>query len=114
MKPCLDEMTPAERRKHLHDLTARFITSFYIREVFPKDPNFVLNIREFTPIYAPAELDTILQEDGWERLDSDENGWQQDTWYQYAHPDYDFQLTMEYSGFYGDLKLYRKDIDDYV
>ena len=97
-KPCLDEMTPAERRKHLHDLTARFITSFYIRE--------------FTPIYAPSELDTILQEDGWERLDFDENGWQQDTWYWYAHPDYDFQLTMEYSGFYGDLKLYRRDVED--
>lgn len=107
-KPCLDEMTPAERRKH----SARFIISFYIREVFPKHPNIVLDIREFTPIYAPSELDDILQEGGWKQLDSDENGWQQDTWYWYAHPDYDFQLTMEYSGFYGDLKLYNRDKED--
>ena len=113
MKPYLDKMTPAERRKHLHDITAHFIVSFYVDEVIAKkQPDFVLDIREFTPIYAPSELDEILQEDGWERLDFDENGWQQDTWYWYAHPDYNFQLTMEYSGFYGDLKLYRRDIDD--
>lgn len=107
-KPCLDEMTPAERR----NLTARFIITFYIQEIFPKDYDIVLDIRESTSIYAPSELDTILQEYGWERLDFDENGWQQDTWYWYAHPDYDFQLTMEYSGFYGDLKLYRRDKED--
>lgn len=113
MKPYLDEMTPAERRKHLHDITAHFIVSFYVDEVIAKkQPDFVLDIREFTPIYAPSELDEILQEDGWERLDFDENGWQQDTWYWYAHPDYNFQLTMEYSGFYGDLKLYRRDIEN--
>lgn len=107
-KPCLDEMTPAERR----NLTARFIISFYIQEIFPKDFDIVLDIRESTTIYAPSELNTILQEYGWEILDFDENGWQQDTWYWYAHPDYDFQLTMEYSGFYGDLKLYRRDKKD--
>ena len=107
-KPYLDEMTPAERR----NLTARFIITFYIQEIFPKDYDIVLDIRESTSIYAPSELDTILQEYGWERLDSDENGWQQDTWYWYAHPDYDFQLTMEYSGFYGDLKLYNRDRED--
>jgi hypothetical protein len=113
MKPCLDEMTPAERRKHLHDITARFIVDFYVDEVIAKkQPDFVLDIREFTPIYAPSELDEILQENGWERLDFDESGWQQDTWYWYAHPDYDFQLTMEYSGFYGDLKLYRREKED--
>jgi hypothetical protein len=113
MKPCLDEMTPAERRKHLHDITARFIVDFYVDEVIAKkQPDFVLDIREFTPIYAPSELDEILQENGWERLDFDESGWQKDTWYWYAHPDYDFQLTMEYSGFYGDLKLYRRNIED--
>lgn len=111
-KPYFDEMTTVGCRKHLHDLTVRFIISFYIREVFSEDSGFILNIREFTPIYAPSELDDILQEDGWERLGFNENGWQQDTLYWYAHPDYDFQLTMEYSGFYGDLKLYRRDIYD--
>lgn len=107
-KPCLDEMTPAERR----NLTARFIISFYIQEVFSKDPNIILDIRESTSIYAPSELDAILREYGWKQVDSDENGWQQDTWYWYTHPDYDFQLTMEYSGFYGDLKLYNRDRED--
>ena len=111
-KPCLDEMTPAERREYLHKLTVHFITNFYISEVFPKKKDFILDMREFSSGRSPSELDDILEEMGWERLDFDSNGWQQDTWYWYAHPDYDFQLTMEYSGFYGDLKLYRRDIDD--
>ena len=107
-KPYLDEMTLEERRKFY----ARFVINFYIQNVFPKNPNLVLDIREFTALYAPSEVDNILQEDGWKQLDSDENGWQQDTWYWYSHPDYDFQLTMEYSGFYGDLKLYNRDRED--
>ena len=101
-----DEMTFDE------NTAIHFIINCYLKNVFPNKKDFVLDIRKSTEIYAPSELDKILEEEGWERLDFETNGWQQDTWYHYIHPDYNFQLTMEYSGFYGDLKLYRKDIDD--
>ncbi len=107
-----DKMTFDERAELLHNTAIRFIINCYLKNVFPKQKDFVLDVRKSTEIYAPSELDKILKEEGWERLDFETNGWQQDTWYHYAHPDYDFQLTMEYSGFYGDLKLYRRDIDD--
>lgn len=104
-----DEMTP----KEIHKITIQFLLNIYITEIFPKKKGFVLNVRKLiSSIYSPSELDSFLEEAGWERLDFETNGWQQDTWYHYSHPDYDFQLTMEYSGFYGDLRLYRRDIDD--
>ena len=94
-------------------IAIRFIINCYLKNVFPKQKDFVLDVRKLiTSIYSPSELDSFLKEAGWERLDFETNGWQQDTWYHYIHPDYDFQLTMEYSGFYGDLKLYREDINN--
>ena len=107
-----NELTPEERNELLHGTTVKVIINFFTNKIFPKQKDFILDVRKSTTIYSPAELDALLKEEGWERLDFDTNGWQQDTWYHYAHLDYDFQLTMEYSGFYGDLKLYRRDIDD--
>lgn len=106
-----DELTFDERIELLNT-AIHFIINCYLKNVFPKQKDFVLDVRKSTEIYAPSELDKILEEEGWKRLDFETNGWQQDTWYHYAHSNYDFQLTMEYSGFYGDLKLYRRDIDD--
>lgn len=99
--------------KEIHKITIQFLLNIYITEIFSKKKDFVLDIRKLiSSIYSPSELDSFLEEAGWERLDFETNGWQQDTWYHYAHSDYDFQLTMEYSGFYGDLRLYREDIND--
>lgn len=107
-----DEISFDERAKLLHNTAIRFVITCYLKNVFPKQKNFILDVRKSTTIYSPAELDKILGEEGWEKIGFEANGWQQDTWYHYAHPDYDFQLTMEYGGFYGNLKLYRRDIDD--
>lgn len=107
-----EEMTFDKEAELLDNTAIHFIINCYLKNVFPKQKDFILDIRKLTEIYAPAKLDKILKEEGWKRLDFETNGWQQDTWYYYAHPDYDFQLIMEYSGFYGDLKLYREDIDD--
>lgn len=96
----------------LHKVTLNFIVSTYIDKVFTDKQDFVLDLRKSLCYCSPSEIDSTLQDLGWERLDFDSNGWQQDTWYWYANPDYDFQLTMEYSGFYGDLKLYRRDYDE--
>ena len=42
----------------------------------------------------------------------DHNGWQNDTWYWFSHPDYDFRLVFYYEGYTFEMKLYREDIDD--
>ena len=63
---------------------------------------------------SPAKVDELLAEMHWERVDTDENGWQQDTWIQYESRIHPFDVTLFYSGYYGDLELYRSDIDDYV
>ena len=97
---------------NLHTTTLNFVVSTYIDKVFTNKQDFVLDLRESLCYCSPAEIDSTLQNLGWERLDFDSNGWQQDTWYWYANPNYDFQLTMEYSGFYGDLTLYRRDCDE--
>ena len=97
----------------LRKTTLHFILDTYINNIFTKQPNFIFDMRKNSLFYAPSEIDNVLEELGWEKIDFNSNGWQQDTWYWYMHPDYDFQLTMEYGGFYGDLKLYRKDCEDY-
>ena len=72
----------------------------------------IFNLRELYWQSAPCDIDEYLEENGWNRDSFDTNGWQQDTWYYYSHKDYPFEIVMEYSGFYGGLKLYRGDIDD--
>lgn len=96
----------------LHKATLHFCIENYIKNIFTKTQDFILDVRKNLLFYSPSEVDETLQELGWERLDFDSNDWEQDTWYWYSNPNYDFQLTMEYSGFYGDLKLYRRDCDD--
>lgn len=76
------------------------------------DQRFQYNLRKNLPAISPSGVDDILEDLGWERDDFDDNGWQQDTWYYYSHTDYPFRLVMAYGGFYGDMQLYRSDIDD--
>ena len=61
---------------------------------------------------SPAKVVDYLKEMHWKQIDSDKNGWQQDTWIQFENPVCCFDITLFYSGYYGDLELYRSDIDD--
>ena len=61
---------------------------------------------------SPSKVVDYLEEMHWERYDMDENGWQQDTWMKFESPICPFEITLFYSGYYGDLELYRSDIDD--
>lgn len=83
-----------------------------IIEYLSNNQHFQYDLRKNYPTITPSGIDDILEELEWEREDFDANGWQQDTWYNYSHNDYNFGLIMEYGGFYGGLKLYRSDIDD--
>jgi hypothetical protein len=58
---------------------------------------------------APCHIKNILVDIlGWEKIDFDENGWEQDTWYYFSHPDYDFQIIMFYCGYTFELNLYKR------
>ena len=62
---------------------------------------------------SPANARDVLELLGWEESrDRDENGWEQDTWYYFKHPDFDFELTLYYTGYTFSMELYRSDIDD--
>ena len=58
---------------------------------------------------CPANIIQTLEALGWERVDFDSNGWEQDTWYCFSHPDYDFQLILFYCGYTYDIELYRTE-----
>ena len=61
---------------------------------------------------CPANAVKTLENLGWTEDDMDHNGWQNDTWYWFSHPDYDFRLVFYYEGYTFEMKLYREDIDD--
>lgn len=58
---------------------------------------------------CPSNVIDILELLGWEQSDFDSNGWEQDTWYNFAHPDYDFELGFFYCGYTFRMYLYRKE-----
>ena len=58
---------------------------------------------------CPANVIDILGLLGWEKIDFDSNGWEQDTWYDFAHPDYDFEVGFFYCGFTFQMYLSRKE-----
>lgn len=83
-------------------------------EKMVEDQDFIFNIREIFPETSPSEVRDILLELGWEDDGSEDNGWEQDTWYYFVNnSEYDFDLIMNYSGYYWDLRLYRKDCKEY-
>ena len=77
-----------------------------------KNKTLIYDLRKSFPTASPSEINDLLEKMGWSKVDSESNGWQQDTWYRYTHEGYPVGLTMAYGGFYGDLELYRSDIDD--
>lgn len=58
---------------------------------------------------CPSNVIDILELLGWEQSDFDSNGWEQDTWYDFAHPDYDFEVGFFYCGFTFQMYLSRKE-----
>lgn len=60
---------------------------------------------------CPANVIDILGLLGWEEIDFDSNGWEQDTWYEFAHPNHNFKITFFYCGYTFKMDLYRKEDD---
>lgn len=58
---------------------------------------------------CPANIIQTLEALGWERIDFESNGWEQDTWYYFVHQDYDFGITLFYCGYTFKIELYRTE-----
>lgn len=58
---------------------------------------------------CPSNVIDILELLGWEQIDFDSNGWEQDTWYDFTHPDYDFEVGFFYCGYTFKMYLSRKE-----
>lgn len=58
---------------------------------------------------CPVNVIDILGLLGWEEIDFDSNGWEQDTWYEFAHPNHNFKITFFYCGYTFKMDLYRKE-----
>lgn len=58
---------------------------------------------------CPSNVIDILELLGWEQSDFDSNGWEQDTWYDFTHPDYDFEVGLFYCGYTFRMSLSRKE-----
>ena len=72
------------------------------------------DIRDIHPeVFAPATLVNLLKRLGWEKCGSIKpNGWEGTTEITLSNENYGFDLIVYYSGYYGELCLYRDDIDD--
>lgn len=73
-------------------------------EVFKKE-----NIDLTSFDLCPSNVIDILELLGWEQSDFDSNGWEQDTWYDFTHPDYDFEVGFFYCGYTFRMYLSRKE-----
>ena len=60
---------------------------------------------------APCHICDAMKTLGWEQDESDSNGWENDTWYYFSHPNYNYVLVMFYCGYTFELKMYRGDRD---
>lgn len=58
---------------------------------------------------CPSNVIDIMELLGWEQSDFDSNGWEQDTWYDFTHPDYDFEVGFFYCGYTFRMYLSRKE-----
>ena len=107
----IEEVPRAEAYEQLKQALNRRDIEIMIKQL-EKDQRLKINVRSILPDVSPAEVSDILEELGWEFEPYDSNGWEQDTWIPFSHEAYSFCLSLEYSGYYWTMELYRSDIDD--
>lgn len=72
-----------------------------------EDEEYEVKIKNMTP----SEMNDNLEDLGWNRESFETNGWQQDTWMTYRHKDYSFGIVVAYGGYYGDMHIYREEVE---
>lgn len=76
-------------------------------EILKVDEYADINIRQYFVSSSPADLEEILEKIGWERGIYEENSL--DTWITMIHKDYNFDIIIFFNGYYGDLRLSRRE-----
>lgn len=71
-------------------------------EILKVDKNAIIDIHQYFSTLSPAELEDLLEENGWERILFD------DLQIVMTNNNYDFNVVIYYSGYYGDLRLGRR------
>lgn len=60
---------------------------------------------------CPANLCRTLKNLGWNSVDIDRNGWENDTWHTFSHPDYNFYVIIHYEGYTFKLDMYSSETE---
>lgn len=89
------------------DLWKRKI-EYYISYIERKKEDIDLSEENINPYQVRAVLEIL----GWEYTDSDSNGWEQDHWMYFKHPDHKITLTVFSCGMTFELKLYTGDEEE--
>lgn len=97
-----EDLSPEEMRAKERELVATRLIEAIVDRI-QKDPSFeyIFNDRSL----SPAEVYDILENLGWEQTMFEDNGWEQDTWYVFSHPDQPQEIRLFYSGFYWNMCL---------
>lgn len=72
-------------------------------EILKVDKTLVIDIHEYFSTLSTAELEKLLKENGWEKIDYEHQNF--GNWITMAHKDYDFKIVIYFNGYYGTLKL---------
>ena len=61
---------------------------------------------------CPANVCETLKNLGWEEIDIDNNGWENDTSYTFINPDFNFYLIFNYKGYTFKMSIYRENLNN--
>ena len=72
-------------------------------EILKMDKSTVIDVHQYFPTFSPVELEDLLEENGWDRIDYE--CYNHNNWITMTHKDYDFNIVIYFNGYYGLLKL---------
>lgn len=84
----------------ISELTPWFKGGIYALEILEQWEQLDLNLFNITP----DQVIQMLEHLGYEKTDWEYNGWEQDTWFYFSHPEHK-ELCFFYSGRYGSMNI---------
>lgn len=84
----------------ISELTPWFEGGIYALETLERWERLDLNLFNITP----DQVIQMLEHLGYEETDWEHNGWEQDTWFYFSHPEHK-ELCFFYSGRYGSMNI---------
>lgn len=84
----------------ISELIPWFEGGIYALETLERWERLDLNLFNITP----DQVIQMLEHLGYEEIDWEHNGWEQDTWFYFSHPEHK-ELCFFYSGRYGNMNI---------